>query len=72
MAHGTGLIPNETQFPCPTLVACLGQAVSDLLEYPATHAHQIYLLSYVQMDALGSQALDRWCRRVAVDAPRMG
>ena len=23
VAHGTGLIPNETQFPCRTLVACL-------------------------------------------------
>ena len=22
-AHGTGLIPNETQFPCRTLVPCL-------------------------------------------------
>ena len=24
VAHGTALIPNETQFPCRTLVACLG------------------------------------------------
>ena len=25
VAHGTALIPNETQFPCRTLVACLTQ-----------------------------------------------
>ena len=35
VAHGMGLSPNDTQFPCRTLVACLDQADTNTL----THNH---------------------------------